>query len=236
MVRLSAARRLALSLPEATEEDHHGMPSFRVRSKIFATVPDAQHLHVMLDEHLTYAAVSMNPCPVHHISHWRREAEGSRARCRRRAAFAVVMLFSATGCEVGKVATLDLRPLSAPVVLNGSPFLASAPKMTAADEGEYEGTVQESESDSGGAYGPYYYTPPSHSQEATNDVQLNASKALGGRPNSAIIDLAIDVRTLDLFLFAGYISEAEITAHGKVVDILEAAQGEAGTAAEDGNQ
>jgi hypothetical protein len=31
-------RRLALSLPEAAEADHHGMPSFRVNGKIFATL------------------------------------------------------------------------------------------------------------------------------------------------------------------------------------------------------
>ena len=31
------ARRLALALPDAVEEDHHGRPSFRVGGKIFAT-------------------------------------------------------------------------------------------------------------------------------------------------------------------------------------------------------
>jgi hypothetical protein len=31
-------RRLALALPEAAEADHHGMPSFRVRGKIFSTI------------------------------------------------------------------------------------------------------------------------------------------------------------------------------------------------------
>ena len=43
------ARELALSLPEAGEQDHHGFPSFRVGSKIFATLPDPGRLHVMLD-------------------------------------------------------------------------------------------------------------------------------------------------------------------------------------------
>jgi hypothetical protein len=42
MLTLSEARRLALSFAEVTEEDHHGIPSFRVRGKIFATVPDAE--------------------------------------------------------------------------------------------------------------------------------------------------------------------------------------------------
>ncbi|HEV2365369.1 MAG TPA: MmcQ/YjbR family DNA-binding protein [Caulobacteraceae bacterium] len=32
------ARALALALPDAVEADHHGMPSFRVGSRIFATL------------------------------------------------------------------------------------------------------------------------------------------------------------------------------------------------------
>lgn len=35
-------RRLALALPEAYEADHHGMPSFRVNKKIFATLRHAE--------------------------------------------------------------------------------------------------------------------------------------------------------------------------------------------------
>jgi len=44
------ARRVALSLPEAVEQDHHGRPSFRVAGKIFATLWDEQHMNVMVDE------------------------------------------------------------------------------------------------------------------------------------------------------------------------------------------
>lgn len=44
------AQRLALTLPEATERDHHGRPSFRVGGHIFATLWDEQHMNVMLDE------------------------------------------------------------------------------------------------------------------------------------------------------------------------------------------
>jgi hypothetical protein len=56
-----AARKLALSLPEAAEQDHHGMNSFRVRGKIFATVPDAGHLRIMVDEPEILAAVAEDP-------------------------------------------------------------------------------------------------------------------------------------------------------------------------------
>lgn len=55
------ARNLALSLPRVTEQDHHGMASFRICGKIFATVPDEQHLRVMVDEDEIHAAVSENP-------------------------------------------------------------------------------------------------------------------------------------------------------------------------------
>ena len=61
MVTLAEARRLALALPETAEEDHHGIPSFRVRNKIFATVPDGHHVRVMLDADATRAAVSDDP-------------------------------------------------------------------------------------------------------------------------------------------------------------------------------
>jgi hypothetical protein len=47
---LEQLRRVALALPEATEQDHHGMASFRVTGKIFATVPDEQHVRLMVAE------------------------------------------------------------------------------------------------------------------------------------------------------------------------------------------
>lgn len=50
--RLSAddVRRLALALPEATEQDDHGRPSFRVAGWIFATLWALDRCNVMLDE------------------------------------------------------------------------------------------------------------------------------------------------------------------------------------------
>jgi hypothetical protein len=58
---LRRARLLALALPEAAEQDHHGMASFRVRGRIFATVPDDDHIRIMVDEHEIRAAVAENP-------------------------------------------------------------------------------------------------------------------------------------------------------------------------------
>ena len=55
------AHAFALSLPEAVEQDHHGLASFRVRGRIFATVPDPEHLRIMVDEGEMRAAVAENP-------------------------------------------------------------------------------------------------------------------------------------------------------------------------------
>jgi hypothetical protein len=61
MVSAERLREIALSLPETVELDHHGFPSFRVHGKIFATLPDGGHAHVMLDEGGIRAAVSEQP-------------------------------------------------------------------------------------------------------------------------------------------------------------------------------
>jgi len=61
MTTLAQARKLALALPEVTEEPHHDLSSFRVRGKIFATVPDDTHLRIMVDETEISAAVAENP-------------------------------------------------------------------------------------------------------------------------------------------------------------------------------
>ncbi len=58
---LVEARAIALELPGAIEQDHHGMASFRVGGKIFATVPDLEHVRVMLDEPGILAAVAEYP-------------------------------------------------------------------------------------------------------------------------------------------------------------------------------
>jgi hypothetical protein len=49
VVSRDLARELALSLPESVEQDHHGRPSFRVATRIFATQWDEDHMNVMLD-------------------------------------------------------------------------------------------------------------------------------------------------------------------------------------------
>jgi len=77
---LDAARAFALSLPGATEEPHFDMSSFRVRGKIFATVPpDDEHLHVFVDEGEVHAAVAEDPAAFEPLL-WGQRLRGLRVR------------------------------------------------------------------------------------------------------------------------------------------------------------
>jgi hypothetical protein len=61
-ISLAAARKFALSLPETTDEPHHDFSSFRVKGKIFATVPPAgTHLHLFVDDDLREQMVATSP-------------------------------------------------------------------------------------------------------------------------------------------------------------------------------
>lgn len=60
MVTLEHAHEIALGLLEVEVAPHHDMASFRVRGKIFATVPDVNHLNVMLAEDDVPLAVAMS--------------------------------------------------------------------------------------------------------------------------------------------------------------------------------
>jgi hypothetical protein len=61
MVTEAVARRLALALPDAVEQDHHGFPSFRVGGRIFATLPSPDRLRAMLEEHGIRSAAASWP-------------------------------------------------------------------------------------------------------------------------------------------------------------------------------
>jgi hypothetical protein len=61
MLSVDDARKLALALPEAVEQDHHGRPSFRVAKRIFATLWDSEHMNVMVDEPGILTAVQARP-------------------------------------------------------------------------------------------------------------------------------------------------------------------------------
>jgi hypothetical protein len=61
VISAEQARKLALALPHAVEQDHHGRPSFRVAGKIFATLWDERHMNVMLDEPGILTAIQADP-------------------------------------------------------------------------------------------------------------------------------------------------------------------------------
>jgi hypothetical protein len=72
------ARKLALSLPEATEQPHFELWSFRVRGKIFATVPpEGDHLHVFVDDDAVRAAVQSDPAAFEELW-WGKKLAGLR--------------------------------------------------------------------------------------------------------------------------------------------------------------
>jgi len=61
-MRLAQVRRHALSLPAVTEEPHFNYSSFRVRGKIFVTVPpDEEHVHVFVGEEQREPALAVYP-------------------------------------------------------------------------------------------------------------------------------------------------------------------------------
>jgi hypothetical protein len=61
-VNVAAMRRLALALPEAAEEPHFHLTSFRVKGKIFATVaPDGSYMNVFVDDEQREIMVRVDP-------------------------------------------------------------------------------------------------------------------------------------------------------------------------------
>ena len=54
-------REAALALSGADERDHHGFPAFRTTRRIFATMPDTEHLRVMLPPEEIRATVAEWP-------------------------------------------------------------------------------------------------------------------------------------------------------------------------------
>ncbi len=75
MITRREARDVAFALPETVEQDHHGIPSLRVRGKTFATVADADHIRIMVGESDIRATVAEDPAASEEF--WR----GSRLAC-----------------------------------------------------------------------------------------------------------------------------------------------------------
>ena len=79
-MRFDDARRYALELPEAVAAPHHQYESFRVRGRIFATVPpDREHLHVFVGEEERELALARFPDAVEKLW-WGKKVLGLRIR------------------------------------------------------------------------------------------------------------------------------------------------------------
>lgn len=78
----AGVRRLALALPEAIEQPHHDMTSFRVRGKIFATMPpEGGRLHVFLPEDEVASYCAEFPSAVEELW-WGKKVRGCRVLLR----------------------------------------------------------------------------------------------------------------------------------------------------------
>ena len=82
MLGTEDARRLALALPGAVEQDHHGRPSFRVSGRIFATLWDEHNMNVMVDEAGILTAVQAHPETCSEV-HWGKRLAAVRVDLRR---------------------------------------------------------------------------------------------------------------------------------------------------------
>lgn len=61
-MKLATVRKHALSLPETTEEPHFNYGSFRVRGRIFVTLPpEGTHIHVFVGEQQREIALALHP-------------------------------------------------------------------------------------------------------------------------------------------------------------------------------
>jgi hypothetical protein len=77
-MKIAAVRRFALSLPETAEEPHFEYSSFRVKGKIFATVPpDGEHLHIFVGDEDREPALELYPEFVEKLP-WGRKIVGLR--------------------------------------------------------------------------------------------------------------------------------------------------------------
>jgi hypothetical protein len=82
-LKISEARRFALSLPGVTEQPHFDLSSFRIKGRIFATLPpDEVHLHVFVDEEDRDPMVAADPAAYERLW-WGKKVVGLRVTLQR---------------------------------------------------------------------------------------------------------------------------------------------------------
>jgi uncharacterized protein YdhG (YjbR/CyaY superfamily) len=94
-LKLEQARKHALALEAVSEAPHHAYSSFRVRGKIFATVPpDGDHLHVFVPQDERDRALALYPQCMHKLL-WGQKVLGLRIELPKAPARAVKALLDA---------------------------------------------------------------------------------------------------------------------------------------------
>lgn len=79
-MNIAAVRSFALSLPEVTEEPHHDFGSFRMRGKIFVTLPPGDaFIHVFVPEVVREQALAVHDAFVEKLL-WGGKVMGLRVR------------------------------------------------------------------------------------------------------------------------------------------------------------
>ena len=77
-MKLEDVRKLALSLPEVTEEPHFQYTSFRVRGKIIATAPrSGEHAHIFIADEDLERALAIHPSFIEKL-YWGAKVAGVR--------------------------------------------------------------------------------------------------------------------------------------------------------------
>lgn len=109
-MNITQVRRYAMSLVEVTEAPHHHFSSFRVRGKIFVTVPPEEtHIHVFVSEEQREVALSLEPDCLEKLL-WGGKVVGLRvdlakARSRTQVAMVKRLVSQAWACKAPKAVT-----------------------------------------------------------------------------------------------------------------------------------
>ncbi|RYZ21574.1 MAG: MmcQ/YjbR family DNA-binding protein [Chitinophagaceae bacterium] len=78
LMKADQLRKYALSLPETTEEPHFNFASFRVKGKIFVTLPpEERHAHIFVDDEHREMATTLHPEYVEPLM-WGKKIAGVR--------------------------------------------------------------------------------------------------------------------------------------------------------------
>jgi hypothetical protein len=79
MLTLTQVRRYAMSLKDVTEEPHFDFSSFRVRGKIFVTVPPGdEYIHIFVPADVRDEALASHPDFLEEL-YWGKKVLGLRA-------------------------------------------------------------------------------------------------------------------------------------------------------------